>query len=418
MKMTSGGLSFPITAIALFLSAHVLIGAPLPPTNLSAIAGDGIVSLVWQRPDLLRTETYNVYRSTTDGNTGSVPLVTNLPTIVVPPADGNPYADRATFLKDFGDTTVTNRTTYYYQVTAVRDGQESAKSAQIQATPASASTAITKSRRLKIMPMGNSITGGWCAEGRCGEKGGYRGFLLDSLGAAGYTASLVGSCIDCSEGSTQKTFQYHEGWGSRTVADILRTVVRRALAAYDPDMVLLEIGTNNFAWGGTDVAAALKAYDSLLLVITTLKPDCKLLVSPITPLSGKATTVNSFNAGVKKKVDSLAVLKKNIAWVTEMESITSTDIGGDGVHPKCVTYQKMASNWLKAIVRVTDGSSLAANRDLRPLVREATVPKSGSLTTAYSLRGARVSKIVGNGTYIQSVPRPSGVVLRKRTSIR
>lgn len=91
---------------------------PAPPTGLSAVAGNGLVSLDWtdnSESDLLG---YSVLRSTTSGG---------------------PYTDISGSLlstSDFVDATVTNGTTYHYVVTAVDDSaNESGYSTQVSATP-------------------------------------------------------------------------------------------------------------------------------------------------------------------------------------------------------------------------------------------------------------------------------------------
>jgi Zn-dependent metalloprotease len=93
---------------------------PAAPANLTAIAGDGTVSLDWDNntePDL---DGYNVYRSTTSGG---------------------PYNQINTSIvgvSTYTDDTVTNGTTYYYVVTAVDTStNESSDSNQDSATPES-----------------------------------------------------------------------------------------------------------------------------------------------------------------------------------------------------------------------------------------------------------------------------------------
>lgn len=85
-----------------------------PPFGLQATAGDGQVTLDWAAP--LGAMSYNLKRATVNGGPYSllgVVAVTN-----------------------YADSDVTNGTTYYYVVSAVRSGNESANSSQVSATPA------------------------------------------------------------------------------------------------------------------------------------------------------------------------------------------------------------------------------------------------------------------------------------------
>ncbi len=90
---------------------------PEAPINLSANAGDAVVTLNWGdsfEPDFAE---YAVYRSTTDGS-GYALLTDGLTS------------------SDYTDTSVTNGTTYYYVVTASdMSGNESVNSNQATATP-------------------------------------------------------------------------------------------------------------------------------------------------------------------------------------------------------------------------------------------------------------------------------------------
>jgi hypothetical protein len=92
--------------------------APAAPTGLTALAGNGSVSLSWSantEPDLAG---YNVYRSTTSGG----PYVKANSVLVT----GTSYSDAG----------LTNGTTYYYTVTAVdTSSNESSKSSEVSATP-------------------------------------------------------------------------------------------------------------------------------------------------------------------------------------------------------------------------------------------------------------------------------------------
>lgn len=90
--------------------------APIAPTNLSASAGDAMVTLSWTA--VANATTYNVYRSTTTNGQANPPLATGVNT----PA--------------FVDSPVMNGVTYFYKVTAVNAFGEGMRSTEVSATPA------------------------------------------------------------------------------------------------------------------------------------------------------------------------------------------------------------------------------------------------------------------------------------------
>jgi fibronectin type 3 domain-containing protein len=90
--------------------------AAAAPSNLTAVAGTGQVTLRWASAD--GAASYNVYRSTTPGGEGSTPVATGIV--------------GTTFL----DTGLAGGTTYYYRVTSVAGNAESVSTGEAFATPA------------------------------------------------------------------------------------------------------------------------------------------------------------------------------------------------------------------------------------------------------------------------------------------
>ncbi|MBE1443770.1 pectate lyase [Paenibacillus sp. OAS669] len=95
--------------------------APGTPADLTATAGDAQVSLQWS--SVTGAASYNVKRSTTKGG-----VYTTIATNVT----GTSYTDKE----------LTNGTTYYYVVSAVNAGGESANSAEVSAAPTAPVTPI------------------------------------------------------------------------------------------------------------------------------------------------------------------------------------------------------------------------------------------------------------------------------------
>jgi fibronectin type 3 domain-containing protein len=91
---------------------------PSTPANFVASAGFGNVSLTWAASQ--GATSYNIYRSTTSGGEGSTAYATGV--------TGT----------SFTDSSVTAGTTYYYEIVAVDSAGNSVISAQVSATPQSA----------------------------------------------------------------------------------------------------------------------------------------------------------------------------------------------------------------------------------------------------------------------------------------
>ncbi|WP_324650059.1 PA14 domain-containing protein, partial [Georgenia sp. H159] len=94
--------------------------APAAPVELTAEAGDGVVSLAWSASESEDTVGYNVRRDLEVGGAADGELITSTPVSAL----------------TFDDTAVTNGTTYFYVVTAVdAAGNESATSPEAYAVP-------------------------------------------------------------------------------------------------------------------------------------------------------------------------------------------------------------------------------------------------------------------------------------------
>jgi hypothetical protein len=108
---------FQLFAADLQLELDTITEAPLAPTGLTAVAGNGEVTLNWNDNVEPNFNFYNVYRGTNAGG---------------------PYSFYAAGIPNstFVDAGVANGTTYHYVVTAINDGMvESVESQEASATP-------------------------------------------------------------------------------------------------------------------------------------------------------------------------------------------------------------------------------------------------------------------------------------------
>ncbi|MCE5186939.1 MAG: carbohydrate-binding protein [Planctomycetaceae bacterium] len=138
------------------------VTAPAAPAGLSALAGDGSITLDWADNGEQDLDGYNIYRSTTHG-TGYAKLNSS-------PLSASNYSDNA----------VTNGTAYYYAVTAIdTSGNESAFSTEVSGIPMESGTLIIQ-----------ETAAGYCGiDGivdTSGEHAGYTGIgYLDTTNAIG-----------------------------------------------------------------------------------------------------------------------------------------------------------------------------------------------------------------------------------------
>ena len=141
---------------------------PAAPTNLSATAGDGSVSLDWDDNGEGDLDGYNVYRSTTQGSGYSQ-------------INGSLVST-----SDYTDNTVTNGTTYYYVVTAVDTAaQESGNSNEASATPQASGGPTTMHVQSIVLSTVNV--------GQGNKRGRAEVTIVDDLGSAVSGVTVTGT---------------------------------------------------------------------------------------------------------------------------------------------------------------------------------------------------------------------------------
>lgn len=103
----------------------VVNAAPTAPSNLTAVAGNGRVSLSWTASSSDTATTYNVYQGTSAGGESATPIQTGLTGTTATVA------------------ALTNGTTYYFTVAGVNSTGTSAMSNEASATPTTAPGQVT-----------------------------------------------------------------------------------------------------------------------------------------------------------------------------------------------------------------------------------------------------------------------------------
>jgi len=188
--------------------------------------------------------------------------------------------------------------------------------------------------RLRIMPLGDSITWGVGSQ----TRDSYRAPLARRLAAAGVRVDFVGSQRSGAEADPDN--EGHPGW---TIAQIT-THVDRWLATYRPDVILLHIGTNDVARKARHAPARLAV---LLGRIAADSPRTQVFVAKIIGLeSGDQEPIAGFNTAVAR----IVATEGPRFHLVDQSGVRGPDMW-NRLHPNDEGYRKMARNWYAALER-------------------------------------------------------------------
>ncbi|WP_435136710.1 ricin-type beta-trefoil lectin domain protein [Actinacidiphila sp. bgisy144] len=206
------------------------------------------------------------------------------------------------------------------------------------ASPASASASAVSSAvspaaasSLRVMPLGDSIT--WGVGSSTGDS--YRSALWDELSGQGHALDFVGTGRNGTMGDPDN--EGHSGWRIDQIAGIADGVLDR----YRPDVVTLEIGTNDLNQN-YQVATATDRLHALIDQITADVPGVTVLVGSLIVSTNAVEEPNrpAFNAAVPGIVQAEQNAGKHVGFV-DMSALTTADLS-DALHPNDGGYQKMA----------------------------------------------------------------------------
>ena len=206
---------------------------------------------------------------------------------------------------------------------------------------------------LAIMPMGDSNTWGAGNPDLSRDAAitvGYRRELVSLLGKRGLAPRMVGSQ---SSGGAIMADPYHEGWPGKGIDTILWRVRRGALERYQPDIVLLLIGSNNM-WRSLDDRrpigrlAALRWVARLGLLLLTMwrrSPSTWVIVGkPITP-GNALVPLRVYRAGIELLAAGLRIAGARFSTVDLRAE-------NDGMHYTPSGHRAVARIWYEEILRV------------------------------------------------------------------
>lgn len=191
---------------------------------------------------------------------------------------------------------------------------------------------------VRIMALGDSITYGVGSQ----TSSSYRVGLRKKLVNAGLTVDFVGSRQSGSGTDTEN--EGHSGW---TIAQLSADVTGR-LTTYQPDVVLLHIGTNDMRKDLT-VDQAPDRLEALIDKIHAARPAAQVHVQQLVSSSDATVQVRiaAFNAAIP------AVISGKGSWLhlVDQSGVKGTMLR-DGLHPNEAGYAEMADNLYASLAAI------------------------------------------------------------------
>jgi lysophospholipase L1-like esterase len=198
---------------------------------------------------------------------------------------------------------------------------------------------VSNQTRLKIMPLGDSITYG---EGDL-RNGGYRNLLGALLINDGYLIDFVGSQQSGEAVIPDADNEGHSGWRIQNIRSSIDS--ERWLETYQPDIILLHIGSNDLRYGNQAYAPG--NLSALLDDILVRLPQTHIIVAQIIPTRwGSDSNNRLYNDAIPAVVASKGVQVS----VVDMRNILSKSDFMTLYHPNAGGYAKMAYAWESAIL--------------------------------------------------------------------
>jgi lysophospholipase L1-like esterase len=253
---------------------------------------------------------------------------------------------------------------------------------------------IAASAPVKIMPLGDSITG---------SPGCWRALLWNMLQNAGYTnINFVGTLPP--QGCGIPYDGDNEGHGGALATGIVsQNLLPGWLAATNPDIVMMHLGTNDVWNGSFTTAQILAAYTTLVQQMRANNPAMKILVAQIIPMNPSgcsycAPGVVNLDAAIPAWASSLTTAQSPIVVVNQWTGFNDATDTVDGVHPNDSGNQKIASKWYPALtsfLTVTSSPSPSSTPSGTPSPTSSSTPSAspsaspsgtpGACSAAYSI---------------------------------
>ncbi|KAI1258651.1 carbohydrate esterase family 3 protein [Xylariaceae sp. FL1019] len=195
--------------------------------------------------------------------------------------------------------------------------------------------------RLRIMPLGASITYGLKSTDGNGYRKDLRVKLIDNGNPVNYVGTQIsGTMLDNNT----------EGWPGYTITEV-HNKANVAVPKYKPNVILVNVGTNDVS-GNVDISAAGERMTSLLDDLYAKSPRATVILSTLLVRADATMQLRTVSINSQIKTVAAAQQAKNRRLVlVDMESSSGPVVGDlvDGVHPDDAGYVKMANIWFDGI---------------------------------------------------------------------
>lgn len=232
----------------------------------------------------------------------------------------------------------------------------------------------TTNEKLRIMPLGDSITDGYWL------TGGYRQFLCEKLTDGGYMDGIDfvgpnwGGNIDPNHAgysgySIDNIEQADSISGQRTG---ISSFIDWLMENHPADVVMLQIGTNDIL-SYYDLDNIGTRLENLVDTILTYLPEDGMLFLATIPCMDATNTlyineyyftvesmdacVDAYNTSIKQIAAKKQAEGKNVILSDINSALTKADLY-DGVHPNEAGYEKMAAHWYNMLTSYIDGEEI------------------------------------------------------------
>lgn len=218
-----------------------------------------------------------------------------------------------------------------------------------------------------ILALGNSITNG------TDKFNSYRRYLWQRLHKASYNVDFIGSWNRHHGGSQVPDPDFdmdhdgHSGWKASDIIkppdwDSIRGNIDKWLDRYSPDIVLMELGTNE-VFQCIPAADALKDFALIISKLRKKNDSVKIFLAQIPPLGKQWASkklcggdisyeqaVRLFNKAVVEFAGLNTSVRSPVIIVDQFADLDPATDTYDDIHPNEKGEKKMAERWFKAIV--------------------------------------------------------------------
>jgi len=199
-------------------------------------------------------------------------------------------------------------------------------------------------RRVRIMPLGDSIT----------SSNAYRHLLWKKLQSAGYQVDFIGTAKDIGV-NYDTDHEGHSGWE----AGEIEAKISGWLNHNTPDIVMLHIGTNDLTHGQSN-ASTLSEINGIIERIRRKNNSVIILLAKIIPIRHLDTS--AFNHQLGRFAEQRSTQASPVIVVDQASGYDAVTDSIDGIHPNNKGERKIANKWFGALRRLLSKEGMPSVR--------------------------------------------------------